>query len=92
MTDHPTTFNAEPADPEHFDWDDRASLHEAHDGQGVFDAAKGLRQGTFAELVRYMMMLPADERAGYAIQKAGDRKYTAAEIEALASRDDFPRG
>jgi len=89
MTDHPTTFRAEPSD-QTIDWDDRAALHRADDGQGLFDGAKALRRGTLAELVRHVMTLPEEERQDYVIQKAGDRKLDMAEIAALAERQDFP--
>ena len=61
------------------------------DGDGLLDGAKGLRSGTFAELVRHMMLLPADERKDYYIEKAGDREYHVDEIVSLSKRDDFPR-
>ena len=51
---------------------------------------KGLRSGTFAEMIRHMMLLPEDERAAYCIEKAGDREYHAAEVAQLAALPDFP--
>ncbi|WP_128892773.1 hypothetical protein [Erythrobacter sp. HKB08] len=90
MTDHPSTFHAQPEDDGKFDWDDRASLHRADDGGGVLDAMKGLRRGSFAELVNHVMAMPESERGDYVIQKAGDRKFTAEEIAQLSKRDDFP--
>ena len=92
MTDHPSTFQAEETHRPGIQWDDRASLHRTDDGDGVFDGAKGLRSGTFAELIRQMMAYPEDERGKYYIEKAGDREYHAAEISALAAREDFPSG
>ena len=89
MSDHPTTYNAEPADTD-FAWDDRAEIHAKDDGQGVFDGAKGLHEGTFAEMVKLMMAMPKEDRNGHVIQKLGDRMFTPAEIEAIASRPDFP--
>ncbi|MDG6078299.1 hypothetical protein E3U23_03730 [Erythrobacter litoralis] len=91
MPDHPTTFDAEPAVTGQISWEDRASLHRADDGQGVLDGGKGLRSGTFADIINHMLLLPENERDQYVIQKAGDRAYTAAEAERLAARDDFPR-
>ena len=91
MSDHPTTFDGEPAD-HGFNWDDRAALHEAHDGRGILDSAKALRRGTMAEMVQHIMLLPDDKRGGYVIQKAGDRMFTAKEAVALSERPDFPRG
>lgn len=90
MTDHPSTYRGHHEHKGGIDWDDRASLHRMNDGDGVLDGAKGLRTGTFAELVRHMMMMSEDERAQYYIEKAGDREYHAPEISALATRDDFP--
>ena len=92
MTDHPTTFDAEPATPGKIAWEDRASLHRADDGQGVFDAGKGLRSGTFKEMIDHIMLLPEADRGKYVIQKAGDRAYTASEAERLAAHADFPKG
>ena len=65
-------------------------LQLAEDGDGVLDGAKGLRSGTFAEMIRHMMLLPEDERAAYCIEKAGDREYHAAEVAQLAALPDFP--
>ena len=91
MTDHPSTFKGDDNHAHGIQWDDRASLHRVDDGDGVLDAAKGLRSGTFAELIRHMMLMPEDERAQYCIEKAGDREYHAAEIADLSKRPDFPR-
>ena len=90
MTDHPSTFRADDTDDEGIAWDDRASLHRVDDGDGVLDGAKGLRSGTFAEMIRHMMLLPEDERAAYCIEKAGDREYHAAEVAQMAALPDFP--
>lgn len=91
MTDHPSTFKGEETHRPGIQWDDRASLHRVGDGDGVLDAAKGLRSGTFAELVTHMMLLSDDERANYYIEKAGDREYHADEVVELSQRADFPR-
>lgn len=90
MTDHPSTFHADPENVGRIDWDDRASLRRKDDGGGVLHGSKSLRQGTLAELVRHVHMLPEEERGQYEIQKAGDSRLDTAEIEALAARDDFP--
>ncbi len=58
----------------------------------MFDGAKGLTSGTFAEMIRHMMMLPEAERSQYSIEKAGDREYHAEEVAALAAHKDFPQG
>ena len=91
MTDHPSTYRAEDTHRPGVQWDDRASLHRVGDGDGVFDGAKGLRQGTFADLIRHIMLMSPDERGDYYIEKLGDREYHAEEIATLAARDDFPR-
>jgi hypothetical protein len=91
MTDHPSTYRGENTHQEGVEWDDRASLHRKDDGDGVLDSAKGLRSGTFADLIRHMMLMPEHERADYYIEKAGDREYHADEVASLSQRDDFPR-
>lgn len=90
MTDHPSTFRAADTNREGIQWDDRASLHLNNDGGGLLDGAKGIRRGTFAELIRFVMTLPESERAQYHVQKAGDREYSYAEIADLAEQPDFP--
>lgn len=90
MTDHPSTFHADPENVGKIDWDDRASLHRKDDGHGLLDSAKGLRRGTLAELIHHVMLLPEAERQKYVIQKAGDHRVDPAEIETLAAREDFP--
>jgi hypothetical protein len=90
MTDHPSTYNAEDTYREGIQWDDRASLHRVDDGGGLLDQGKGLRDGTFADLVKHMMLLPEDERSKYYIDKAGDRKFQAREVTALSQLADYP--
>ena len=90
MTDHPTTFKAEPADLEDPDWDDRATLYKIDEGQGLLGGFDGLRRGTLAELVRFVMTLPESERHEYAIQESGDKRFGPAEIAALAAHENFP--
>ncbi|GGD52687.1 hypothetical protein GRI62_05260 [Erythrobacter arachoides] len=90
MTDHPSTYRAADTHREGIQWDDRASLHRNDDGGGVLDGAKGVRKGTFAEMIRFVMMLPEGERSQYHIQKAGDREYSYAEIADLATQEGFP--
>ncbi|MDR7102571.1 hypothetical protein [Croceicoccus sp. BE223] len=94
MSDHPTTFHAEPLDPTESDWEDGATLHRRAEGESS-DMLRGfnvIRKGTFAELIRFVTRLPAEDRHGLVIQKRGDRMFTLGEIEALARRDDFPAG
>ena len=90
MSDHPTTFRGEPSDADRFAWDDHASIHRADGGGGVLHAMKALHRGTLAEMVAMVRDMPADERRGYVIQKAGDRQLGPDEIMALAAREDFP--
>lgn len=89
MSDHPTTYNAEPAEGG-IAWDDRAEIHVKDDGRGVLDGAKGLHHGTFLEMVKLMMAMTPEERQGRVIQKLGDRMYPVGEIEAIAARPDYP--
>jgi hypothetical protein len=90
MTDHPTTFRAAMPHSDRIDWDDRASIHLADDGQGLFDGLKALHRGTLAQMVAMVAAMPEDERVRYVIQKAGDHQLGPAEIMALAGRSDFP--
>ena len=90
MADHPSTFKAQDTHRPPVQWDDRAELHRADDGDGVFDGAKGLHSGTFADLIKHYMLMPEDQREEYYIEKLGDREYHGEEIAALAARDDYP--
>ena len=91
MSDHPSTFRGDPLNTGPTDWDDRAALHRADDGDGVFDGGKSLKNGSFAEIIRHVMLLPGEERSKYVVEKAGDRAYHADEVAALYEREDFPR-
>jgi hypothetical protein len=90
MSNSPSTFRAEPSDAKGIAWDHCASLHRRKGGGGVFFGFKALRQGSLAELVRFVASLPESERDQYVIEKAGDHRIEAAEIMALAKRSDFP--
>ncbi|GGA03035.1 MAG: hypothetical protein COW16_03400 [Sphingomonadales bacterium CG12_big_fil_rev_8_21_14_0_65_65_10] len=90
MTDHPTTFRAEPADLTDPDWDDRATLYKIDEGQGLLGGFDGLRRGTLAELVHFVQTLPEHERKDYAIQESGDKRYGPHEIAILAQHDNLP--
>ena len=90
MTDHPSTYKAVETHDEGVQWDDRASIHAADDGEGVLDGAKGLRRGTLAEMIAQVMAYPPERRGDFVIEKAGDHRLERAEIEALAARRDFP--
>ena len=91
MTDHPSTYKAEDTHREGIQWDDRAFLHHGEDG-GLLDSAQSIRDGTFADLIRHIMLLPEESRSEYSIQKAGDRKFEYQEIVNLYNSTDFPRG
>ena len=86
MVDHPSTYRAKATHRDGIDWDDRAALHRVDDGDGLFDDAKALQRGTFAELIQEMMAMPEEERRKYLIQKSGDRKFHANEVADLAEQ------
>ncbi len=90
MIDHPGTIDAEGTKSQGIEWNDHATIHSKGDGQGVFGALSALHRGTLAEMVARIANMPAGERAGFAIQKAGDRRLDTAEILKLAARPDFP--
>ena len=90
MTDHPSTYKAAETHEEGVQWDDRAAIHAADDGEGLLDGAKGLRDGTLAQMVAQVMTYPPERRSDFVIEKAGDHRLERAEIEALAARSDFP--
>lgn len=88
----PTTFHGESDVPNGIDWNDRATLHRRPNGNKS-DMLRGfsiIRDGTFAEMVRFVASLPAEDRAGLVIQKSGDRLFELGEIMALARRPDLP--
>ncbi|HSJ78201.1 MAG TPA: hypothetical protein VK913_05640 [Erythrobacter sp.] len=90
MTDHPSTFGGETTKSGATAWNDAASLHTADNGTGLLESMKSVRSGTFAEMIRHIASLPDGQRKDYAIQKAGDRRYSADEAMELASHPDFP--
>ena len=90
MSDHPSTYEGTPTRTGPMAWEDRAALHRADDGDGVFDGANALNRGTFADMIRHIMRLPEEERDKYVIEKAGDREYSAREAAMLFEREDFP--
>ncbi len=91
MTDHPSTYKGDPSNTGAIQWHDRASLERADTGDGLLDGADNLRRGSFAELIRHMMLLPPEDRAKYRLEKAGDREYSAEEVAELYERKDFPK-
>ncbi|MBV1917664.1 MAG: hypothetical protein KUG65_06340 [Sphingomonadaceae bacterium] len=86
----PSTFQGESGGDSEIDWNDSAELHKRGDGGGLLDSFKSIRRGAFAEMIRFVMSLPEDERGKYVIDKAGDRRFQSNDIEALARRPDFP--
>lgn len=90
MSNAPSTFRAESGQDVHFDWDDAAELHRRGD-DGLLSGFKAVRRGQLAELIRFVMHLPEQERRDYAIEKAGDHRLEWPEITALSRRTDFPQ-
>lgn len=90
MSDHPTTFRAEPAELPEVAWQDMASIRRRDEGGGVLHAMKTIHRGTLAEMVAMISNMPAERRQDFVIEKAGDRQLDLGEIMALAERDDFP--
>lgn len=89
---NPSTFKAEPNGHSGPDWGDHASLHRSNDGGGLLSDLKAVRHGSLADLIRFVVNLPADEQDHYVIEKAGDHRLTIGEIRTLSRRADFPRG
>ncbi len=87
---HPSTFKAVRTTQDGIAWDDHATVHRKDDGQGLFDAMKGLNRGTLAEMVALIASMPEGDRGNFVIQKAGDHRLDTPEIMALAGRKDFP--
>lgn len=84
-----TTIRAEAADAASF-WNDHAVILRREAADGVFHGFASLHSGSFADMVRMVSRMPQEERQGLAIEKSGDRQYSAAEIMSLAGRIDFP--
>lgn len=91
MTDHPSTFEGTPVKSDETAWSDHASLIPVETKDGIFSRSSAVRSGTFADMIRHLAALPESDRAGYVIEKAGDREYSGAEAAELAQRDDFPQ-
>ena len=83
-------FSSRSGDDESVNWGMRSELHRGAGG-GVFHDLKAIRTGTLAELVRFILMLPAEEQGDYTILKEGDHVMEVGEIRTLAARPDFPR-
>ncbi|MEO0033394.1 MAG: hypothetical protein RIS94_3152 [Pseudomonadota bacterium] len=84
-----TTIRAEFGDTRRDFWTDHATVRRLAAGGVLHDFAT-LHAGTLADMVRMVSRMPAEERAGLVIEKAGDRQYGPAEIMELARRTDFP--
>ena len=91
MSNNPSTIQGEPGTPSGHGWNDSAELHKCADGGGLFHRFKTIRRGTLAQLIDFIMNLPEDKQADYAIQKEGDRRLDIGEIRVLFRRPDFPR-
>lgn len=89
MTNHPTTTNGEAGDASGVEWLDASELHKTDDA-GVFNSLNAIRRGTLAELVAFVLTLPENQQADYAIQKSGDRRLGIGEIRSLSLRSDYP--
>ena len=85
-----TTIRAESCDTARDFWTDHATVLRQAAAGGVFHDFATLHAGTLADMVRMVSRMPADEREGLVIEKAGDRQYGPAEILELARRADFP--
>ena len=89
MSHSPSTFGGESARGPGVDWDDAATLHRAGDA-GVLSGLSAARQGKLSDLVRYVALLPADQRSAYVIERLGDHRLDVAEIMELYARPNFP--
>ena len=67
MSTSPSTFKAEPG-RHGIDWDDPSSLHRSDDGGGMLHDLKAVRHGSLAELIRFVLTLPEEQRSRYAIE------------------------
>ncbi len=90
----PTTFHGESDVPNGIDWNDHASIHRRPEGNksDMFRGFQVIRDGTFAEMIRFVAALPEEERQDLVIQKAGDRMFELGEIMTLSRREDMPKG
>lgn len=91
MSENPTTIQGEADRLAGMGWNDAGQLLKCEDGGGVFHRFKTIRTGSFAELVSFVMSMPDDQQANYAILKEGDRRFTIGEIRELSRHPDFPR-
>lgn len=89
MSHNPGTTQGETG-PEGIDWTAPAALHRASDGGGLLDELKALRHAPFADLIRFVALLPEAERSDYAIVLSGSHRLQTEEILDLYARPDFP--
>ena len=80
----------DPADLPPVNWDDFSELHKKDDGGGLLSSFKAIRQGRFADLVRFVSSLPEEERNRYIVEKSHGRTFSATELVMLSRRPDFP--
>ena len=90
MSGTPTTTQGEPSAHSGIAWNDAAELHKCEDGGGLFHRFKTIRRGTLAELIAFVMDLPDEQQADYAIQKEGDHRFEIGEIRRLSRHSEFP--
>ena len=87
---HPSTYKAVRTGSQDVAWDDHAVIHRKSEGEGLFNALKGLHRGTLAQMVAMIASMPETERGDFVIEKAGDHRLETPEIMALAQHADFP--
>lgn len=85
-----TTIRAESGNTSADFWNDHATVLTREAAEGLFHGFAALHAGPFADMVRMVARMSAEERDGLVIEKSGDRQYGPAEIVALAHRADFP--
>lgn len=90
MSDTPTTIETSSTGGHGYAWTDLAELHKAKDGGGLLHSFKSIRSGTVADLIAFVMDMPADMQNEYSIDKLGDHTLDITEIRRLRSRADFP--
>jgi len=86
---NPTTFQGESGGSGALDWNDSAELLKKGD-TGVGFEFMVIRRDTFADLIRFVLCLPADEQDRYVIQ-IRSRRYEGPDIRTLGARPDFPK-
>lgn len=73
------------------DWQARATVHERDDaGSDRFVEFNELAKGTLAEMVRFVIGMPVEERARVVLDADGHMTMAVADVAALSKRPDFP--